>query len=594
MSGFPSMNDLYRRLLRAIPRRSSPDDGAPATDARSVRSWAASLPMASFAASTSLLQERLRWMNQARIGPAERLEALEVLREPVAQLSAVAEKQVIGATFPLSPQKAELGSLTEGFQYELAIGYIEALYDLCAPKAAVPMFKSGSAVLAAVRALEHGGACLQKAYLLYHTPPAGVWQALHDIYRVAVDLNIENRPLGGIGMGIGNGQRAQPAYAHALLLALIDPYSYTFRELPEIIEITRILEEYCDLRLFKSVPRDYDGLRLVDTNGDSGPGYMITTGESQREGLIGIDTGRLLAYIEGELAALPESAPTLELRSRNNGTRTVELGLIRSLIASLTAEHARRYERLDSEHALETVIGLHDLHCVLAGNEEFTSFAHRVSGNADSVDVGDSVASWAMAVNEHARVLRPSASVLDQSLRGYRLMWDCGPGGETVRAKVGEVVGLRLISDGTSANWMVGTIRWMRIDDLGKVEAGIELLSRRAFPVATRAIDKNTKLAPAKPPVRGILLAPLRSGDSGAYTTLLAPALLDAATSRIEIASPQDPARWWADAGVRRVDAAGDLDRAGTYVHFRVPSLRAAEGGRGQDHAARVAGTAAF
>ena len=107
------MSELHRRLLRDLPDRRAARSGDFNSDPRAVRSWVAALPLANFSATARMLVEALRAMNQLRIPPAERLEALEILRAPVAQLAAIVDKQIVGASFPLPPQRAELGTLAQ-------------------------------------------------------------------------------------------------------------------------------------------------------------------------------------------------------------------------------------------------------------------------------------------------------------------------------------------------------------------------------------------------------------------------------------------------------------------------------------------------
>lgn len=565
------MNELYRQLMRAIPHRTSPDGSVAGADLRSLRQWIDALPLANFTATSRQLLDKLRWLNKVRMEPLQRLETLEVLRMPIGQCVATADAQILGSSFPLTAQKADLGTLTEQFEFELMLGYIQVLYDLCAPKEAVPMFRASQSTLASVRALQHGGRCLQKSYQCYHAPLAGTWQSLHDVYRVVVDLKLHNR--GADGSRFGGGTKPRNVYAHALLLSLINPYSYTFRELPEINSITRLLAPYCELRTMASDVEQDNTLRLADTSSDLGPGFVVEDGALDRRHLLGIDTSKVRSEVKARINAASDDANSVELRGRDGEPVRAEIRLLRQIVGSLTADYSRDFERLESEQEMETVIGLHDLHNVMASNEDFASFAQRVFGSTE--DEHEVMASWVHTSSEQTRVSQRSASVLDQSLRGYRLRWQSGPRGESVRAKVGEVIGLRSERDSAS-NWIVGSIRWLRIDEAGDVEAGVEVLARRALPVAVRMAEK---LGPSRAPIRGLLMAPLRSGDAGIYSTLLVPSVLmpnmvDRSQTALRMASPHDPSRWWVDQGVRRIGATGLMDRSGTYIHFRLPSMQ--------------------
>ncbi len=138
------------------------------------------------------------------------------------------------------------------------------------------------------------------------------------------------------------------------------------------------------------------------------------------------------------------------------------------------------------------------------------------------------------------------AKVLDQSLGGYRLVWEKIDG---MRVKVGEILGLApLAEDGEAQDWMVGTIRWLRIEPSGAMDAGVELLARRALPVGLRSFDPHGVPRAA---VRGVLLDQAPNGDDAAAgNSIIAPHLFDRDAHEIELTRPGDPFGWLAEAVV--------------------------------------------
>jgi hypothetical protein len=558
------MTDRYRRLLRATPERHAPTAGAFATEPRALRSWVAALPLANFGATAKLLLDGLRQINRMRVDAVQRLEALEVLRHPVAQLAALTDKQIVGASFPLPPQKVELGALALEFQSELAQGYRIALAELCAPSGNVPFMRSKQVAIAGVRALEHGAELLAKAYLVYRTPPAGAWQALHDVYRFMTMVRFDDRPVED--PLVGGAITARLAYAHALLLALANPYRYTQRELQEVVAFTRTVAPYCELRA-----GDVDGGLAMSTDCDHGPGYLPEErGQGDLE-VLSIRLKPLLDFVASQIDMLPPGARVATFRLRGGAPVQIDIDLVRRLVDGWTATGERTHARLGGGYSLDTVLGLHDLHYVLAGNEDFESFLRRVRGQAISLSESDRMASWAISASESARATRLAARVLDQSLGGYRLVWERGPGGETVRARIGELVGLALPEQGEIApDWMIGAIRWIRIDDQGRVDAGIELLSRRALPVGVRPIDE----AGAHASIRGLLLTSLRPDETGP-TSLITPGLFERASSSIELSIPADPQGRPAPARTERVRGMGLIETTGIYLQFALPPLPA-------------------
>ena len=551
------MNVAYRRLVAPLP---SPAGGAFAHDARALHAWIDALPMANFQIAARRMLDGLQAFNRTRSDGVRRLEALETLRSAVVQLAAAADKQIVGSSFPLPAQKRELGALALDFQAELAFGYRLALGELCAPAGAVPFLRGKQVVLAATRALQHGGEWLNKACLLYRTPPAGAWQALHDVHRFLASLRLADRAIEDAQGSVD----ARTVYVQALLVALANPYRYTQREQAELVALARVLAPLAQLR-----ERGGSGDVVVRTDVDRGPGYLPEESAEAAPDEISLHLASLLGVVEEQLATV-EGARSVAIRGRGGPTHAVEAPLARRFLAGWSAHGERNHARVGGGHVLDTVIGLQDLHATLAGGEDFETFMQHVRGQVISLADLDYGASWAKRSGGTTRAMRFPARVIDQGLGGYRLLWERGSGGESVRARVAELVGLSLPAgpDSDRGDWMVGVIRWIRIDDEGRVDAGVELLARRALPVGLRTLDDARR-----PPVRGVLLAPLNGGTLNPepgidYDALLASTEIDRSVRELELTAPPDligppmPARS-ARLGNLRV-----LEATGIYQHF--------------------------
>lgn len=550
------MNDAYRRLLAGVPR------SAAATgfvhDARTLRAWIDQLPMANHPVATRRLLDGLQSLNRSRSDGSRRLEALELLRAPISRIAATIDKQILGASFPLPAHKAELGSLALAFQGELALGYRQALAELCAPAGSVPFLRARQVALAAARALQHGAEQLDKASLLYRTPPAGAWQALHDVHRFVAALRLADRevedPLHG------GGVRATTVYVQALLVALANPYRHTQREQGELSGLARVLAPLAELRERNGGGDDV----IVHADVDRGPGYLPDESGNGQRGRLCLRLERVLAALDEQLAQAGDAAArSVTIRARGGVAQTLDLALARRFRADWGAHGERSHTRLGGGHVLETVIGLPDLHTALAGGEDFETFMHHVRGQVISLSEADCGASWRNGSKDLPRPLRFPARVVDQGLGGYRVLWERGPAGESVRARVAEIVGLALAGDGARPEWMIGVIRWIRIDDDGRVDAGIELLARHALPVGVRALDDDRRA-----PVRGLLLASLNPDPGIDYDALLASTEIDRGVREIELTAPADLYGPPKPARSEKLDNLRVLEATGIYQHF--------------------------
>ena len=560
------MNEAYRRLGHALPERRAGAPAAIASDARSLRGWIDALPMANFATASKRLLEGLRGLNRQRLDGAQRLEALETLRVPGAQLAAATDKQIVGASFPLPAQKTELGELALAFQHELATGYRCALAELCAPAGAVPFLRGRQVALAATRALQHAAAHLAKAYLLYRTPPDGVWQALHDVHAFIASVRLADRDVDdSLQAGGGN---ARAAYLQALLVALANPYRFTQREQADLVAFARALAPHAQLRTRGVAPDDIP----FDELADRGPGYLPEERANVQHDVRALHLDPAFAFVEGQLAMLPPGAHMAVFRVRGDNPVLVDADLVQRILAGWRPRGERVHVRLGGGYVLDSVLGLHDLHFALAGGEDFDSFMRHVRGQVIHLSESDRAAPWRISASEPGRGGHLPARVLDQGLGGYRLLWERGEGGETARARVAELVGLALPERTRDAqpDWMVGVIRWLRIDEQGRVDAGVELLARRALPIGVRVPGDDRRGW-----MRGLLLAPLNADGGPDYDTLLVSTEIDRTADELELTVPVDlqgppmPARSECVAGLRLLEASG------ICRHFALP--RAAE-----------------
>lgn len=577
-----AMSELHRRLLRDLPDRRMSKAGDFNTEARAVRAWVDALPLANFSATARMLVEALRAMNRMRTAPAERLEALEILRVPVNQLAGLVEKQIIGASFPLPPQRTELGTLAQKFQNELARGYRIALYDFCAPNGSAPMLRRKQVTTAAVRALIHGGARLHRAYLLYRTPPPGAWQELHDVYRFIASLGLDHRAVDDAV--VGAPITAMTAYTHALLLALANPYHFTQRELIEVIALTAAFAPYCE---FGAGAGGALAAYAVDADNDSGPGYLPEERESGNQGLMSISLAKVLDHVESQIASLPPGLRLVTFRMRGGPPIQVDIDLTQRLVDGWSSAGERGDIRLPGGYELQSVIGLHDLHFMLSGNLDFEAFLRRIRGTTIHLSGSDTAASWVHGSAESLRAQAMPARIIDQGFGGYRLLWERRGSGEAVKAKVGELVGLALPDGGgLPPDWMVGVIRWMRVDDEARIDAGIALLARRSLAVGISALDASANPLSDR---RGILLAPIRADDTAVYSSLLAPGLFERDAGSIRLTLPEDQHRWPSSACSLDVSGAGLMESAGAYLRFTLPALDLPDEGLSAVNPERVA-----
>lgn len=557
------MNDSYARLIEDLPARHAPERGQVA-NARAMREFAEHLPMANPAQAARDIGATLEAMQSARWPGGERIDALEALRAPVASLCEGIEQQLGVESHPLPPAKEKLVETVWTFHRGLARNYALALHELCAPDGKLPMFKGKAAALAAVRALTHLGIVLQWSYRLYRTPPAGAWRRLHALHRFAQQINVADKPLAD-ALPDGAELDVRQAYAHALLLALSNPYRFSARELREAWLLTRCFAPYCALGTAAGAAI------AVDESSDDGPGYVPEERALAQTGIFAVDLTPLKRFLEDYAALQPPGIERLSFRQRGGASVEVPVAFLHRLRSSWAGAAERGFVRLGAGHALDAVIGLHGLHFVLAGNHDFSGFMQRIRGSTIAIASREHAASWT-AGGDSTRPQVLAAQVLDQSLGGYRLQLHTA--GAALRVRVGELIGLAPpADDGEAQEWMVGLIRWLRTDE-ESVFAGVELLARRAHAAGVRHSIGDEEL---RAPQRAVALVDRRTGT----TSLIVAHLFDQRATSIELTVPADPANWASRPTVREHAVTAIDEVSPAYYRISIADADAPAGDEG-------------
>ncbi|MBW8367907.1 MAG: hypothetical protein K0M70_08620 [Arenimonas sp.] len=466
------MSDSYRRLGEDLPDRV---DGAGVfvADARKVKAWVAALPRANAQATEQSLARALESLVSQKLSGTQRLGALEEMRAAVIESVNLLESQFASNSLPLPPEKARAAAVAENFHLMLGHGYRRAAHDICSPAGAVPFLKGGSVLQSLQRAAWHYSRALALAWRVYRAPGAGAWQGLHRVHRYAAVLKLDRKLVDDSAAGAS--QDVNTIYVQTLLLAAINPYAFGQSEQDALWPITRGYAARCGLS-----EQPPDGLSpVVPEDADRGPG----PGAGDESHSLWLDLRAFASDVDRAMLRVRDGQS--ELNPSPGAAVRVGNDLLIRLQRAFGQIAARGLARLPAGHRLDTVLGLSGLHYFLAGQRDFDTFMRQSAQGTVHVIAG---AAWTQGAAGMTKVPRFTGKALDQSLGGYRMAWESA---EQARARVGELVGLNFGDQGDDQEWMVGVMRWLRYEDDGSLSAGVELLSRRASPVALRVVSAD-------------------------------------------------------------------------------------------------------
>lgn len=472
------MINPYRILGENLPERLPAARNAFSADPAALRAWADGLPRANQQVYLRELQRVLREFRGRRFDGFARLEALEVLRPMLLEITTLLAGRLQGSPFPLVGARADLARQLLDIHRDLALGYRMAVVEACAPSGKVPFLRGKQVTQALVRALYHHSRWLAAAYYLYRTPEPGTWAQLYALAAFAADRKLDSRAVED------SFERREMTAAllqnQAILLALANAYRFSQREQMELWILTRDTAS-----LIALTPERFaaaGALILIDK--DLPPAFVSRAPEPGDGDVYWVDLHKLNDLVRAAVSHAGAAREAM-IRLSRNYQLTMPVEMLKRALEGWSQDASRMFRRLEGGYELYSVLGLTSLHYQLAGQRDLGEFLDEMRTSPMSIAER---ANWTGSGVETAYGEVVPAQVRDQSLGGYRVRWHAEHG---VRVRMGELVGMALPLEDGARDWSVGTVRWLRYEDDGAIEAGIDLLARRSQAAALRGLDAN-------------------------------------------------------------------------------------------------------
>ena len=343
---------------------------------------------------------------QANLHMRSRL--LDEARSEAERVLPMVEKLVDAAVLPLSLETSTLALAADNLLKTLAVAYAGIAQSIQTQKLNDGLgHLLGNAIRRAIQLIFRRQ---QLAYRAYATPSASSWQMLHDLYRLARSLRLNNRN--------GSEPPIEYLYAGTLLLAYVDPNKFPRGDLAQISACT---SQLAPLALIADATpevrnsRSAAGQFLVHT-GEGSPGRPLlrTPIGTPLQGCLVVDFRPAVAVLDRHL--------------RRTGGETLELTLpapetiLRTLRTAIGGQAARRFSRTRFKPRADLVTGL----------DQVVEF---IKGRALSRRFNDphhDDQKWPLAISEWALV--------DESPEGFGLRFLRG---DKYRVEAGDIVGLQ-------------------------------------------------------------------------------------------------------------------------------------------------------
>jgi hypothetical protein len=547
---------------------------------RDLKRWIAGLPKANIGETARQLYQGLGELNQLLTPSDNRLHLLELLRPEVYFVCQHLERHFLHQAIMLDERSRKISNLCQALQSHLAIGYKQIVLRI------TPKYSKDRAALLGL-ALQRAAHALKgqlvRATQLYSPPPEHLWFELHQLYRIACELQLQQRRVHDDLASLTTELSLEQTYIAALLLG-----SARCNQLRQnqIARLAEVLEPWSALlKLHPGTPDD--GLFAISAELDIGPRYRSMFRSEQRASLLGFDPQPLVNTLEAHLLHQDTSKPL-----------PVPTGLsfdtLQHLHATWGEAAERSFQRTVGQGNLTVCVGMSALHFYLGGERSFSDMLKHPGARAANFShavVQGEKDSWSQAFDaapqnneeflpyeeiqyDHLGEDESSADaaphyptyalpVINHSPGGYCLGW---PKEVPAELQAGEMLG---IQDSVSLGWSIAVIRWIRQVRGGGTQMGIELVAPHAQPCGlqlVRSRDDHSQY------LRGLLLPEISAIDVPA--TLLAPRLPFQEGSKILINTHGEEHRAGLD---RRVASTHSFNQ------FAYRSLEAAQNGGSEE-----------
>ena len=485
----------------------------------SVKAWVRSLPLTQVQFVSGLLYQALPDVGRFQTTPANRIQILEILRNPTLQSIEGLTQSFLNQPLILPGPAVKTATIAQALQKHMINGYLVAIRDLSN--------QSNSNIdlltLAIHRAITGISLLLLRYYQLYVPISGQLWTELHSLYQLALHFDLTENNVVDDYPHLHNCNTITLTYVRALLLTCARPNQLRQDEIFSTFEALNELTIFAQLQ--DTQTGNHDNLFAVALNTNRPPLYRSRFSDEKNILLLELNTTQICKKLtEITTATNTDSTEGSALRNELGLTPALSLHLIQAW--NLLAQ--RNFDRQQSQGALDVAVGLSNIHYHLSGQMNFTHFLNRSTGVQhlesdgsifqkrgvklkdtkqqkskddpwdDAFDIsGTSLAGRTVATNNIELAIKKAEE--DEFKDAYPIyqvpLIDTSPGGYCIewrneipnQVKAGELLGLR---DPLRNRWSLGVVRWAN-QTKGATQLGIQILSAQVTPLGVAIIHKT-------------------------------------------------------------------------------------------------------
>ena len=489
---------------------------------KALRAWVEELQMTNLGKTASLLHTAIIEVHTLKTSAENRFQLLEILKEPVRNICEVLSKNYLNQTLILTQKAMNAAQLTQALQSELASAYERVIVDTKDSRTGLTRKPPQFTATAIYRCMAELLQVQLRCHLLYSSLPDHYWFKINTLYLYAEQLNC-----------LSNSQPT-PDFEHFSSLTPAELYKVSllseaskpeqFRQ-QEISQLAAVLPMWANKVELTPYSEDLAQSFIVDLRENKPPQYHQIPDAQNLHNYRVLDTTELVESLRSYVHA-HASETNEDTAADPNFAVPSQFGpdLLNKLSNAWGLRGQRKLQRADTNMSVQACTGLTSIHYFASGSKDFSSSTTQdnvvqLDKRASTLDGGTSYSNgltlekddvWDSIFDpkqqeQEDNLLRSSINktktfkldAINASAGGYCLRWDPEI---TEKIQAGDLIGLQ--ADGAKP-WGLGVVRWIRQEQAGLFNIGVEFLSSM---IRCCAIQPVSFTDAGAEPIRALLL----------------------------------------------------------------------------------------
>ncbi|MEM9100839.1 MAG: hypothetical protein AAGB12_00840 [Pseudomonadota bacterium] len=509
---------------------------------KTIQKWISSLPMANVGEISKSIYSVLSEANRSIISYDQRFKSLLVIEKSANYISQALRKHYLGRSIAINAKQKKIAALAQAMDMEMSLGYKSVIESILGRSSF--LLDKKTLIPGMYLAMDYMCKVIIRCYQLYTQPPKGVWLEIHMLYNYARHHNYHQNKI-NIDAEKTRKLTLENLYMRIVLLAMSNPYQLRQKDIDLVFAALDDLISMIYLEETQVVDNKY----VIDLGQDSPPIHHAAIKQAQKDTevpaktFLKVNTQNLVDYLDEHLRRVPEDSSQFT-RYGNYAFNPI---ILRHLISSLGKLSHRSFSRMTSQADVQIAVGLAATHHVLTqsileNNTEFfdnelysdeersggpnsslnqgqtspeqpettqpkpATFAARDSGSRPPEDVWNKVNNHAGSPSDEQESLYSisapnsftsnnddvsyetiEASIVNMSPGGYCLRL---PTNIPAQTQTGEIVGI-LREENDSSYWSISVVRWIKRNNQGIAQIGLQLIAPTAIPVRSQVRDSK-------------------------------------------------------------------------------------------------------